>query len=55
MGPDSPRFAGYTSCLGHSLEVRLGEDYRLILTLELPLAAATTDSDRPAHTVIGTG
>jgi K+-sensing histidine kinase KdpD len=45
----------YANCLGHPLEVRLVADHRLILTLEIPLAAATTDADRPVHTGIGTG
>jgi hypothetical protein len=35
ISPYAPGFATlrrYASCLGHSLEVRLGEDHRLILT-----------------------
>jgi K+-sensing histidine kinase KdpD len=44
----------YANCLGHPLEVVVGGNNRLLLTLELPLAAATPDADRPADTLIGT-
>jgi hypothetical protein len=45
----------YANCLGHSLGVRIGEDHRLILTLELQLAAPAAHGDRPAHTLTGAG
>ena len=49
-----PTLRHYATCLGHSLEVRLGEGHLLTLTLEVPLAAPA-QADRPAHALSGTG
>jgi two-component system, sensor histidine kinase len=40
----------YAQCLGHPLDVRFGEDHRLVLTLVLPLAETGERRSRPGPT-----